>query len=354
MICERKSKSLKVAEQYRIDLLNRKLKADSRIEAVDELAVRYGISHRTARKVQQILAGEDILYSKRGSGTFVKHDPPKTLKIGCTWNEPDPFKNDEVALRHTRLVKRAFREADLDFHPVAYDSLLEPAKVETELKQLDGLLLSSGYVDDRTLPLFRNLKKPVVLVRKEALEDQLLVHQVMTDWEQILTDLIPDVKPFRRLLILSAGHGNVRYMESLIRKVYPEHDIQTVIFSYPDLSRESYRYFLRHRTGYENTLIFSSSNLFSESLRSAFGTHPLPALIELDNLEKYLPNAKSNSVFTAIDHEYEQIYAKALDLLKKQIFHNDGCRYIIRVRPRLIIRKSFVPKHYKYQEAYHE
>ena len=346
MICERKSKSLQVAEQYRSDLLKRGLKAGTRIETVDELARRYGISHRTADKIQQILMGEDFLYRKRGSGTFIKHDPPKKPVIGCTWEEPNPF--DEVSLRHTRLLKNVFREKGMEFHSVAYQTLCHPEKGEKELNRLDALLLWKGCLDQKTLPLFRKFSKPIVMIRYDDIEVRLPVHQVMTDWEQILLALLQDIKPFRRLLILTANHRNAQYQESLIRKIFPEHDIQTVAFTYPDLSLKSYRYFLRHRTGYEHTLIFSLSNTFSESVRRAFGTSPLPALIELDNLEKYMPDSKTNSVFTAVDHEYELIYTKALDLLKKLVSRNEGCRYIIKIRPKLSVRKSFVPQHYLY------
>ena len=38
----------------------------------------------------------------------------------------------------------------------------------------------------------------------------------------------------------------------------------------------------------------------------------------------------------------------ALDLLKKLVSRNEGCRYIIKIRPKLSVRKSFVPQHYLY------
>lgn len=354
MVFLRKSKSIAVAEEYRNELLKRKLDADTRVESVDQLAALYHISHRTADKVQHILMDEDFLYRKQGRGTFIKHAPAKEIKIGCTWNELELFHYSEVSVRHTRLVKRAFREADLKFYSIDYKTLLDKEKWESASSFLDGLLLDVDFIDDRTLPQLREFHAPIVVVKKTAEESRLLCSQVMMDWEKIFRVLIPEVNRFRRILIVRADYPNAVFLDELMRRVFTVPEIETVIFDLSENSEDLYDFFSARKNSYTETLFFTFSNRFSEKLRRIYPLEEMPPLIEMDNLEKYYRPSKEHRIFSSVGNEYEQVYCKALDLLKHHILDKDDSRYIVKIPAKLVIRKSFIPQSNNKKEFYYE
>jgi DNA-binding LacI/PurR family transcriptional regulator len=252
------------------------------------------------------------------------------------------YDTDVYHMIHIRLVKQAFREVGVKINYISYDTFRDPRKSAAALSDLNGLLLDKIYMDEHTLPQFQKFCHPIVLVGTNSIEDSLLVSQVMTDWKAGFVRLQPLVDPFKRILILTGGHPNAVAQESMIRNVFTRHEIETVMFPCSNPQLQAFKYFLGHRTGYEDTVIFSLSGFFSQGLLDAFGTATLPAVIECDNMEKYLTEQSNNAVFTAIDAMLEMTYYKAIELLSRQIQQKENNRQILMIPPDLIFRKSFV------------
>lgn len=343
MTYHRQTKSIKIALLYEEKLREKFLKADSLVGSVRALARQYGISTSTADKVLSILVERDILYRRRGSGTFIKHDLPMKLMIGFTGVDFNPADTDEFQKIHACCLQAAFAAEGLEPCFISYSTLINPDTAHTAFAGLDALLLSESYIDDRTVPQLESFPGPVVIINSNALEDRLLASQVLPDYEVILKKLEPELRKFKRILILSANHLNASILEKKIRKILSGMHIETITIESPIAQLNAYKFFLNYRTGYEETLILSLSGYITLGLRDAFANSPLPAVMEFDNLEKYRLDSEHDGAITAIDPMLETCYSEAVQLVKQLVEKKDSSRHIVMVRPGLTVRKSFVP-----------
>ena len=342
------SKSLRIAELYKEFLLKRRIKAGTKARSVRQLMSMYHISSTTADKVLRHLTEQDILYRIPSKGTFVKHDPPVELLVGFTDTEFCPPYASDFDKMHVNWSVSAFKKLNLTPRYISYDELVDPERAETAFSQINALLLQGNYIDERTLPQLKKFQGPIVIVNIYFPAETFLVSQVFPDFEAALRDLEPDIRKFKRLLIFSAGHNNAVQQEKLIRKIFSGKKIETVLIrvEQPNCFLKSFRYFLARQTGYEDALLIMLSGWFSTGLKEAFGTKPLPCVLEIDNFEACLPDAEQNAVFTAIEPRFQECYIEGLKLLKSQLENQSSDRRIVMVKPEIIIRKSFTPEIY--------
>lgn len=346
----RNSKSFQIAGEYKNFLCSRELKAGTRTASVRKLMQMYNISLTTANQVQRHLIDEGFLYSKPSCGTFVKHDLRGKLKIGYSDRIYFPAQTSHFILMEQRSFKNMFRDDDFSLQPLSYEELQTPEFYSS----VNALLLGNEYLDDKTLPQLKNFPGPVVLVgfspavntRKEF-----FCSIVLPDYELLLRELAEDIRSFPKLLIFSAGHPNARYQEKIIRKVFCDMPIETVYLSEKHPEANAFSYFSHHKSGYEDTLLLMLSGYFSQALRAAFGTQDLPQILEFDNFEKYQDEATEKTVFTAVDSCLPELRNQGVQLLKSCHQNGSNCRHIIYVKPKLVIRQTFIPKQYIKKEA---
>jgi len=67
------------------DIVLREIPAGSRIETIEELHTRYGVSHSTVRKAMELLEREGLIVRKRALGTFVRKDVDLPPIFRTTW-----------------------------------------------------------------------------------------------------------------------------------------------------------------------------------------------------------------------------------------------------------------------------
>lgn len=346
MVIQRNSKSVQIAEQYKMLLVQKRLKAGSRAASVRKLMNMYHISSSTADKVLRHLVEEDVLYRTPSRGTFVKNDPPEELRLGFTATEFTPQNASDFCKMNARSLKKFFREQQIEPVYIPYDSLLDPDSAGEIFRGINALLLDGAYVDGRTLPQLKLFPGPIALTKLLFPIDSLPVSQVLPDCEVALLELEDDIRRFRKVIIFSAGHPNALRQEKMIRKILSGMKVETVVIGNSNVYASAYRYFLKHKTGYEDVLLIMLSGLFSAGLRNAFGTDPLPQILEVDNWEASLADPEHNSIFTAIDPRLTDCFQTAVSLLKRLVTEKDSSRHIIFVKPRIVVRKSFLPKIY--------
>ncbi len=355
MIESRQTKSSGLADRLRAELLAGQYPSGSPVASVRELARRYGISTVTADKILRQLVKEDFLYRVPQSGTFIKHDPPPVPVIGYGGYLP-PIREDIMT---DNLLESAFRhlqdylaERDIELHIVPYHELRHKAQAEKRLKHLNGLLLSSAYVDDATRPALWQFSGRIVIVGDTHIIDRLPCSQIIPDYTDALRKLSMkyDLDFYKRILILSAGHPNAVASERQIREILPILGVSAEKIESLNLpcvnnlsaQMAALRHFSSSIPDFANTLLISLSDYFSRGILEVFRgrEEEMPDLLSIDNLEDYDTAQEEKSFLTAIDRRLPDIYEEGVRLLTRLITEKDECSYLVRIPARLVVRNS--------------
>lgn len=345
---KRNSKSWKIAEQYRELLMQCSMKAGEKAGSVRKLMKMYHISSSTASEVMRHLSDWDILYQSPSRGTFIKHDPPEKLHLGYTGKNFCPPGCTCFEEENLRALNRFLRNEQIIPRYIDYEELMHPERAEAVFSQINALLLLGAYIDPVTIPQLKKFTGPIAVTEAYYSTEPLLFHQILPDFAAAFQELEPDIRKFERLIIFTAGHPNAIRQEQLIRQMFSDMRIETVPISVGKSDRilNPYRYFLHHKTGYDGALLIMLSGYFSAGLRNAFGTLPMPPVLEIDNFEKSFPDPDQNAIFTSIEPHWVECYIESIKLLKQQITHPSNRRYQIMIKPEIIVRKSFIPQIY--------
>ncbi|MET8756842.1 GntR family transcriptional regulator [Lentzea sp. NPDC004782] len=67
-----RTESQQIANKLRAAILTRKLQPGDKLPSQPELAARYGVARETVKAALRVLAGERLIVSRQGSGTFVR------------------------------------------------------------------------------------------------------------------------------------------------------------------------------------------------------------------------------------------------------------------------------------------
>jgi DNA-binding transcriptional regulator YhcF (GntR family) len=342
MIIERKSKAYLIANEYEKELLETRVPVGNKVLSARQLAIKYNISNSTAHKVLTILAEKDIIEKKYKSSSSVKKDLCKRITIGFTEVELSPFEEDIFRLKHFELANKKFKEHNLDVHHISYATLQNKEKCEELFSSLDGLLVKADYCDSKTLPQLQKFNKPIVVIDELLFVTELLSCQVTIDWLHALDALEDSISKYKKLLILSADHLKAQGKAKYLIDKFPNKEITVEILRDKNAQLAAFKYFLKNNNIPKDTLVIALSGWYSQGLRDAYSDdEKLPAVIEFDNLEKYLPGGEQTAVFTSIDCMLEEIYNRSVNLLCEQITNNDLSRHIIEIPAKVIFRKTF-------------
>ncbi len=353
-VVEQNSKCYKLARQYHDELLQRRLKAGTPVESVRELAAKYNISTVTADKILKILAEENILLRVRQRGTFIKHDPPVLPRIGfaCTLKNPetaDPFRI------HSIDALQRLTEKNCEHVIINYQELLD-GSIEKKLELLNGLLLSSDFVDEHTLPVLRNFKGKIVMVENTCINETLPCSQVLPDFTDALEMFRKQfgLEHYGKFLILGSEVRNTVAVEREVVKFLRNHGVDERQIELRKISYSrtrsaemaAYSWFMKNQELPSKGLYISLNGFFSLGMREAFHTLelPLPDLLSFDNVESIIHSDDKSCFFTDINLNAARIYPEAVDLLIKIIQENDDRRHIIKV-PAIFIKCQSIKNH---------
>ena len=342
MLMERQSKSLKIAKLLREELAGKRLKAGTPVGSSRELAKQYQISPVTAEKVLNLLVAEDILYRLPQSGTFVKHDPPLDPVIGYSGVMAGPT-DDFFRHFETSLILKGFEKAGPSFNYVPFNVLCDPSAASKVLKKMHGLFMTDGFLQELTLPQIQHFGNRIMISSLLYEAKIYPCNQMIIDFTSVMAELVPQVMPYKRIVIIRSEWLNSIFLEQLWRKKLKGHSgIETVILPEP-LQNNARKYFSQHHCGWENTVVILLSDLFSLGMREAFEGKKMPDAIGFDNIERYQKSDRE-PYFTSVDLAFERRCFEGIMQLKKMILENDDRTHIIRIPAHLEYRQSFKPK----------
>jgi len=98
-----------IAEELRREIANGTRPAGSRLPSENELAERFGVHRNTVRQAVAALIAEDLVVSRRGSGTFVVESTVLVHRIGARTRLTDSLGPGETA--SARLIEWAIEES---------------------------------------------------------------------------------------------------------------------------------------------------------------------------------------------------------------------------------------------------
>ncbi len=363
MIKERRTKVSRIANQYREELLARRLEAGSPVDSVRELAGKYQISRVTADRVLNLLADEDLIYRVARSGSYLKNDPPPIPRIGIVNDHP---LTGGIALHRTvwaEKIARAFAERGIGVSYIPYHVVCDPAAAERAFARLNGLLVSTWFADRAASTALRAFKgKIVVFGTLYPLENEFACSQVMTDFRSALDELAPrvDWNKYEHFLILVPGNRNSLETEQVVRHFFrdlriPESRVETVNFG--DVHSEfaavaATHYYVNAGRDFRRTLIVTLSDYFAFGIAGVLGDNP-PDVLSFDNFEGSMPNAPVEGYFTSADRMIDRVIETSVSLLIRQIVEQDDRRVIIQIPSHIVFRKSLRPKNETKEEKHH-
>jgi GntR family transcriptional regulator len=108
-----------IKDAVKIAIFSQKLRADDKVISVRNLSVRHNINPLTILKAYGQLEADGFLYSRRGSGFFVRTDPEKTKTARHT------VLKKEVAAFFKRISSLGFTLDDLQREITNYSEVNE-------------------------------------------------------------------------------------------------------------------------------------------------------------------------------------------------------------------------------------
>lgn len=354
MIKERRTKVSRIANQYREELLARRLEAGSPVDSVRDLADKYRISRVTADRVLNLLADEELIYRVPRSGSYLKNDPPPVPRIGIVNDHP---LTGGIALHRTvwaEKIARVLADRNISASYIPYHVLCDPAAAEKAFSRLNGLLVSTWFADRKAAVALRAFKgKIVVFGTLYPLDEEFACSQVMTDFRSALDEMADQVdwSKYEHFLILVPGNRNSLATEQVVRRFFrditiPEAKIESVDFG--DVRSEfaaiaATNYFVNAGRDFSRTLIVTLSDYFAFGIAGLLGGNP-PDVLSFDNFEGSMPNAPVEGYFTSADRMIDRVIETSVSLLTRQIVEADDCRVIVQIPSHIVFRKSLRPK----------
>ncbi|MBE6404988.1 MAG: GntR family transcriptional regulator [Lentisphaerae bacterium] len=323
-----------------------------------ELAARFGVSTLTADRAVRLLVDKGLVYRKHGVGTFVGSPEQREQKqkyrivVADRKFPATPAWESAMGIR-TRISIQNFYMKNCDVKLIDYPTVCDFELFQKELTGIDGLLITSGFVDPVTVKNLKQLEIPIVITHLED-ELELPFHQIMFNNRRGIDEAVERVlvQDPAEILIVYESHANGQcrkeiFEKSLIAAGYPakqicSHCVETdaLVNAIP-----SYRLGLKLSSKVQGKFIFSTSDVVSFSLLEAFRENSLEAgrdfqLLSYDNLEDYgyLPFAEP--CLTSIDAPKTRLAERSADLLLDQIEKGADESVVVRIPTRLVIRKS--------------
>ncbi|AAK78246.1 MULTISPECIES: GntR family transcriptional regulator [Clostridium] len=72
---------IQIMDKIKIDIINGTLKPGDKLPSVREMAVKFKVNPNTLQRVYQELERENITYTQRGTGSFVREDSDMIINL---------------------------------------------------------------------------------------------------------------------------------------------------------------------------------------------------------------------------------------------------------------------------------
>ncbi len=353
-------KSKDIAAIIRKEIADRRLNAHTAVPSVRSLSERFGISTVTADKAINQLVEEDLIYRISGSGSYVKNDPRRIYKIGigCTVS---------MAARHfnTNLPEispmwepclEVFHKHGYEPQIIPYRTLRDPELSLRNIQELDGLLLSTAFVDSYTARELQHFKGKIVVFEGNFLQEQIPCSQVMPDLQMGVKQIFDLVNPhdYPGIIIIRAYHPNAQaitnaLLAGLQKHDYPADRIQVKEIKVASGDNGQMSAYIASRAMAEKCrgkLVFSASDFKSFGFVNALREKKLEPgrdvdLISFDNLEGAFNILPFDTPYlTSVNMPVERIAREATELLINLLETRDDRTHIIKIPTHLEVRNT--------------
>lgn len=355
---ERRMRSQDIAENIRTEIAQKKLVHGSPIMSSRDIVRRYNVSMLTANRALNRLVDEDILYRVQGSGTYVKglKSERRTLNIGyceSLGHDSDPGRHAASGVL-TDSCMASFRKKNCSIKIIPYQDLINPLMAETAFAGMDGLLVNSSFIDEKTMPVFEAFKGPVTVYRNEFIGDWPF-SQVIPDHATGMRETIRriDQTKISGVIVVSCSHSNAdARLHEFVRQAEAagiaraKIEVINVSLQIGDNGRLSgYRAGRKLLPDCRGKFIFCTSDFITFGLIDAMHENGIipgkdVQLVSYDNLEGYGMIPHEHPIITSVDFPKDEVAHRAAELLITQIENNDNCLHIIKVPTHLVIRET--------------
>lgn len=337
-----------------------KLSSGEKLASNSELAAKFGVSTLTADRAVRLLVDKGLVYRKHGIGTFVSSRKPQEAKQKQKYRiavadkkfPATPMWESSMGIR-TRISIQHFYMKQCDVKLLDYQTVCDPEMLMKNLEGMDGLLITSGFIDELTVKNLKQLEIPIVITHLEE-ELDLPFHQIMFDNRRGFNDAADKIIALNppEILVVYESHPNglIRkkvFETAVISAGYPLEQITYHRIETDALANAipSYRLGLSLSSRIQGKFLFSTSDVVSFSLLEAFREKGLEIgkdfqLLSYDNLEDYGCLPYNEPCLTTIDAPRARLAERSADLLLEQIGKGLDETVIVRIPTRLVVRKT--------------
>ncbi len=145
----------KLTEYYRSRILTQELAPGNRIDSINRIMERHGVSRETAKQVQEILRTENLIVSIPGKGSFIT---PQS-KVKKTWGFIAPTFSSNIENLILHLESEALKRKRKLIHYLTYNDPLEEEKlVVTMIREgFEAVIVVPNSNESLTADFYRQL-----------------------------------------------------------------------------------------------------------------------------------------------------------------------------------------------------
>lgn len=144
-----------LAGLYREDIVQRRLLPGARMDSINRISARHGVSRETAKKVLSLLVDEGLVVQRAGLGSFVaEHKRLKRL-----WGVVLPFYSIQYEDLLHRIAEHAWRRQRQLHHFVDYNSWEEEIRLVGDMiaRRYEAVIVVPTLDESRTADFYRRL-----------------------------------------------------------------------------------------------------------------------------------------------------------------------------------------------------
>ena len=339
-----------IASDLRRKIRSRQLPPGTQLPSAQELASQYKVCMMTANQALDMLVEEALIVRQRGRGNFVRENVLRGRKmllgIADVIEHSDNYARNILIDVFPEAAIACFKAENCDYRIISYLDLRE--RNSEAFQDLDGLLISSSFVDDRSRGFIQSLKMPIVIYRAE--------YEMDYPWPQVIPDhsvamnqlfTLAEQEKVPGILIFCHQHANgrarCRAFELYAKKHnFTDQQIRSIELTPLDLHREVTA-LLPEIPG---KLLITCSDLMTFELIRICSANDLVCgrdylLVSYDNLSKNLELQPGIPGVTSIDYSRTAAGKTAARLLIQNVRKPNPVSYqTIKFLTRLNIRES--------------
>ena len=360
---KRKNLADNIREVLAEKILNQELLPGNPLASNTELAQEFGVSLLTADRAVRQLVKAGLVYRERGRGTYVNAALPRMPKkkycIGIADKLSDttePVLEAALDIR-PRTSMRYLKSYGCEVRILDYEEIRNIQLLQRESASLDGLIISSSYLDPFTENNLLSLHIPIVITHSEWIMESPF-NQVVIDYFYGMQQAVKEITAyhFPEIIVVYEDHRNgicrrdafIKAMESI---GYGKEKIQVIPMQgwKKHSGVPSYRLGMKLSQTIHGKLLFSTSDIVSFDMIEAFHEANLKPgkdfqMLSYDNLEGYGYQPFEKPILTSIDLPKIRAAECAASLLLDKVQHPSGETTIIKVPTSLVIRETAFSK----------